>query len=250
MTPPYNLLITGASRGIGRATALLAGTRGWSVGINYVYDSGAARSCVNEVKMSGGSAIALHANVEHESDVSQLFDSMEKVYGKVDGVVINAGITAPAMPLADMDVDRLRRVFNTNILGAYLTARGAARRPPPSRGGKGGSIVLVSSAASRLGSPNEYVDYAGAKGAIDTLTLGLSKELGPQGVRVNAVRPGIIRTQIHKTSGDPDRAERLGSQTPLGRPGEADEVAEAIMWLLSPASAYVTGALIDVAGGR
>lgn len=242
-----NVLITGASRGIGRATALLAGKRGWNVGVNYVRDESAAHRTVQEVKHSGSHARALQGDMQEERDVLNLFDFFEKSHGPINGVVINAGITAQAMPLAKMDIERLRQMFDTNILGPYLCAREAARRLP---GNKNASIVIVSSAASKSGSPNEYVDYAGSKGAMDTLTTGLSKELGPLGVRVNAVRPGLIKTDIHRTTGDPGRADRLGSQTPLGRAGEADEVAEAIMWLLSPESSYVTGALLDVTGGR
>lgn len=245
-----NILITGGSRGIGRASALLAGKRNWNVGINYIRDKDAADSAVHGVQSAGGSAIALQGDMCEEQDVKNLFDAMNQAYGPIDGIVINAGITAPSMPLADMSVERLRRVFDTNVLGAYLCAREAARRMTTDRGGRGGSIVLVSSAAARLGSPNEYVDYAGSKGAIDTLTVGLSKELGQGGVRVNAVRPGIISTEIHESSGDAGRVDRLGRQTPLGRPGEAAEVAEAIVWLLSPASSYVTGGILDVAGGR
>ncbi|CAK3923100.1 SDR family oxidoreductase [Lecanosticta acicola] len=245
-----NILITGASRGIGRATAILAGQRGWNVGVNYVRDSHAAQSTVDEIQRAGGDAVALQGDMSQEAEVTAIFDSMSSKFGPIHGVVINAGITAPSMPLADMSLDRLRSVFDTNVLGAYLCAREAARRLPTFRGGPGGSIVFVSSAAARLGSPNEYVDYAGSKGAVDTLTVGLSKELGPDGVRVNAVRPGIISTEIHASYGDPGRSERLGSQTPLRRPGEANEVAEAIVWLLSPASSYVTGSLLDVAGGR
>ncbi|KJY00655.1 glucose-1-dehydrogenase like protein [Zymoseptoria brevis] len=249
-SPPLNVLITGASRGIGRASAILAGERHWNIGINYVRDVESAKSCQAEVQAFGGQAIIVAADMKHEDQVRELFDAVEKEYGTLDGVVINAGITAQAMPLADMDIERLKRVFDTNILGAYLCAREAARRMPASKGGRGGSIVFVSSAAARLGSPNEYVDYAGSKGAIDTLTTGLAKELGPLGIRVNSVRPGIIRTDIHELSGHPSRVDRLGNQAPMGRAGEAGEVAEAIVWLLSPASSYVTGTFIDVAGGR
>lgn len=245
-----NILVTGGSRGIGRSAAILAGKRGWNVGVNYVRDSTAAEATVEEVKKAGGNAIVLQGDMSQEAEVASIFDTMQATFGSIDGVVINAGITAPASQLADMEIDRIRKVFDTNILGTYLCAREAARRLSKSRGGKGGSVVIVSSVASRLGSPNEYVDYAGSKGAVDSLTIGLSKELGPDQVRVNAVRPGIIRTDIHATHGDVGRCERLGNQAPLQRPGEADEVGEAIVWLLSPASSYTTGALLDVGGGR
>jgi NAD(P)-dependent dehydrogenase (short-subunit alcohol dehydrogenase family) len=188
--------------------------------------------------------------VSVEADVIAMFDATEKAFGRLSGVVINAGIVAPAQGLADMSADRLRRIFDVNVLGAYLCARESARRLARDRGGNGGSIVLLSSAAARLGSPFEFVDYAGSKGAIDTLTTGLAKELGLQDVRVNAVRPGLIETDIHASGGEPDRAWRLGKTTPVGRPGLASEVAEAIIWLLSDASSYVTGAHLDVSGGR
>ncbi|TKA67134.1 hypothetical protein B0A55_09328 [Friedmanniomyces simplex] len=249
-----NILITGASRGIGRATAILAGARGWNVGVNYANDATAAEATVQAVQQAGGQAIAIQADVSQEADVLALFDAMEKHFGSIQGVVVNAGINATSMPLAEMAVERLRKVFDTNVLGAYICAREAARRFPASssseRKSSSTSIVLLSSAAARLGSPNECVDYAGCKGAIDTLAIGLAKELGPKGVRVNAVRPGIINTEIHASVGDPERLERIGNQTPLGRPGSAEEVAEAIVWLLSPQASYVTGTNIDVTGGR
>jgi NAD(P)-dependent dehydrogenase (short-subunit alcohol dehydrogenase family) len=179
-----------------------------------------------------------------------MFNEAESKLGRLDGVVINAGIVAPSLQLADMDGARLKRMFDVNVFGAYLCAREAARRLPKDRGGRGGSIVLVSSAASRLGSPFEYVDYAGSKAAIDTLTIGLAKELGAQGVRVNAVRPGLIETEIHASGGQPDRAQRLGASTPLGRAGRPEEVGEAIVWLLDDGASYTTGAILDVAGGR
>ncbi|MCC8400925.1 SDR family oxidoreductase [Paraburkholderia sp. MMS20-SJTN17] len=244
------VLITGGSRGIGRATARLLGARGWCVGVNYVRDLAAAQQTVAEVERAGGRAVPIAGDVASEDDVIGMFETLQKTFGRLDALVNNAGIVAPSSALADMDFARLKRMFDVNVLGAYLCAREAARRMSTGRGGAGGAIVNISSAAARLGSPNEYVDYAGSKGAIDTMTLGLAKELGPQGVRVNAVRPGLIDTEIHASGGKPERAAQLGLTTPLGRPGRADEVAEAIVWLLSDAASYVTGALFDVAGGR
>ncbi|HEY3598909.1 MAG TPA: SDR family oxidoreductase [Paraburkholderia sp.] len=244
------VLITGASRGIGRATARLLGARGWSVGVNYATNEAAARQTAAEVGRAGGHARVIHGDVADEAAVIAMFDAVVHAFGRIDALVNNAGVVAPSMQLADMDAARLKRMFDVNVFGAYLCAREAARRMAKDRGGLGGAIVNVSSAAARLGSPNEYVDYAGSKGAIDTLTLGLAKELGPQGVRVNAVRPGLIDTEIHASTGHPDRAAVLGAQTPLGRAGSADEVAQAIVWLLSDAASYVNGAIVDVAGGR
>ncbi|KAI7220958.1 hypothetical protein KC333_g2026 [Hortaea werneckii] len=246
-----NVLITGASRGIGRAAARLAGVRGWNVGVNYANNAEAAEATVRDVQQAGGRAVAIQADVSQEAQVVHMFQQMEQEFGSIQGVVVNAGIVAPSSTLADMSVDRLRRVFDTNVLGAYICAREAARRlPAASSQDRSTSIVILSSAAARLGSPNEYVDYAGSKGAMDTLTTGLSKELGPSFVRVNAVRPGVIDTDIHASAGDPERLQRLGNQTPLRRAGSAEETAEAIVWLLSPASSYVTGTHIDVTGGR
>ena len=244
------ILITGGSRGIGRAVALLAGARQWKVGVNYTQNKTAALETVAEVERLGGQAIAIRGDVAVETDVIALFDTMEQTFGPLDGLVNNAGIVAPSSQLADMSLARLRQVFDTNILGAFLCAREAARRLSISRGGRGGAIVNVSSAAARLGSPNEYIDYASSKGAIDTFTLGLAKELGAERVRVNAVRPGLIDTEIHASGGKPERAAQLGATTPLGRAGSAGEVAQAIVWLLSDEASYVTGALLDVAGGR
>lgn len=244
------ILVTGASRGIGRATALLAAARGWSVAVNFVGNADAAERTVSEVEAAGGRAIALQGDVSEETQVRDLFRNAENALGALDGFVNNAGIVAPPLPLAEIGAERLKRVFDVNVYGAYLCAREAARYLCKTRNGKGGAIVNVSSAAARLGSPNECVDYAGSKGAIDTLTVGLAKELGPEGVRVNAVRPGLIDTDIHASGGQPGRAARLGAATALGRAGRADEVAEAILWLLSDASSYVTGALLDVSAGR
>jgi NAD(P)-dependent dehydrogenase (short-subunit alcohol dehydrogenase family) len=244
------ILITGGSRGIGRAASLLAARRGWAIGVNYGKDEAAARSTVLETERLGGRAVALVGDVSRESDVIAMFEGATKAFGPLDGVVVNAGVIAPTARLVDMSVERMRRVFEVNVLGAYLCAREAARRMSKSLGGRGGSIVLISTVASRIGAPDVYVDYAGSKGAVDTLTLGLSKELGREGVRVNAIRPGLIDTEIHGSGGEPDRAHRLGAATPLGRPGNAEEIGEAIVWLLSDASSYVSGAILDVAGGR
>jgi NAD(P)-dependent dehydrogenase (short-subunit alcohol dehydrogenase family) len=244
------ILITGGSRGIGRATALLAGKRGWSVGVNYVGNSAAAERTVADVVAAGGRALAIQGDVAREADVVAMFDATQQAFGGLDGLVNNAGIVAPSLPLTEISAERLRRVFDTNILGAYLCAREAARRLARGRGGRGGVIVNVSSAAARLGAPNEYVDYAGSKGAMDTMTMGLAKELGPEGVRVNGVRPGLIDTEIHASGGRPDRAATLGASTPLGRAGTAEEVAEAIVWLASDAASYVNGAILDVSAGR
>lgn len=244
------ILITGGSRGIGRATAILAGQRGWAVGVNYVGNEQAAAETVAAVETAGGRAVAIRGDVAVEADVLAIFDATQGAFGRIDGLVNNAGIVAPGLPLAEMSAERMRRVFDINIFGAYLCAREAARRLSRSRGGQGGVIVNLSSAAARLGAPNEYVDYAGSKGAIDSMTVGLAKELGPEGVRVNGVRPGLIATEIHASGGKPDRAAIMGAATPLGREGTAEEVAEAIVWLLSDAASYVTGALLDVAAGR
>jgi NAD(P)-dependent dehydrogenase (short-subunit alcohol dehydrogenase family) len=243
------VLITGGSRGIGRATALLAASRGWSVAINYRNDARAAAETAAEVQRLGARATTIRGDVAVEADVVAMFAKAQADLGPLQGVVVNAGITAPAMRLADMTAERLQKMFQVNVLGAYLCAREAARALSRSRGGKGGSVVLVSSGAARFGSPGTYVDYAGSKAALDTLAMGLGKELGPEGVRVNSIRPGLVETEIHATTGDPDRAWKLGAATPLGRPGKPEEVAEAIVWLLSDSASYVTGSVLDVAGG-
>ncbi|MEJ8572433.1 SDR family oxidoreductase [Microbaculum marinum] len=244
------ILITGASRGIGAATARLAGARGWAVGVNYAGNAEAAAATVKAVEAAGGKAIAIKGDVAEEADVIAMFDATEAAFGKLDGVVVNAGILDVAAQLADMPVERLRKVFDVNILGAALTAREAARRLSTGRGGNGGSVVVVSSAAARLGGADERIDYALSKGAMDTMAIGMSKELGPEGIRVNSIRPGLIVTDIHASGGQPERANTLGGGTPLRRAGTAEEVGEAIVWLLDDASSYVTGALLDVTGGR
>ncbi|HEY1890460.1 MAG TPA: SDR family oxidoreductase [Steroidobacteraceae bacterium] len=243
------VLVTGASRGIGRATALLAAERGWPVAINYRNDAKAAADTAAEVQKRGAPVTTVRGDVSVEADVVAMFAKAQADLGPLGGVVINAGITAPAMRLADMSAERLEKMFKVNVLGAYLCAREAARAMARSRGGKGGSVVLISSGAARLGSPGTYVDYAGSKAALDTLAIGLGKELGPDGVRVNAIRPGLIETEIHATTGDPDRARKLGAGTPLGRAGKPEEIAAAVIWLLSDAASYITGSVLDITGG-
>ena len=244
------ILITGASRGIGAAAAKLCGARGWRVGVNYSASRAAAEQVVADVAAAGGQAVAIPGDVTSEADTAAMFDAMEKAFGPIDGVAVNAGVIDHRMPLADMTLERMRRVVDVNVIGALLTSREAARRMPADKGGPGGSIVITSSRAAQLGSPNEFIDYAVSKGATDTLTIGLAKELAPNGVRVNAVRPGLIETEIHAAAGWPERATALADQIPMRRAGSAEETAEAIIWLLSDASSYVTGAIIDVAGGR
>ena len=243
-------LITGGSRGIGRATAILAGGLGWRVGVNYLANAEAAAETVRAVVAAGGQAIAIQGDVSLERDVIAMFDATEAAFGPITALVNNAGIVDAKSTLAEMSLERLRRVFEINVLGAYLVAREGARRMPTDRGGPGGAIVNVSSMAATLGSPGQYVDYAGSKGAVDTLTIGLARELAAVGVRVNGVRPGIIATDIHASGGEPDRAALLGPSAPMGRAGRAGEVAEAIIWLLSDAASYATGTSIDISGGR
>ena len=244
------LLITGASRGIGRATAIGAARRGWNVAFNYRQDETAAQATLAEIEALGAQGLALRGDVADEAQVLALFERTVERFGGLDGFVNNAGIVDQSQPLVEMSAERLRRMFEVNVYGAFLCAREAARHLSRERGGRGGAIVNVSSIAARLGSPNEYVDYAASKAALDTLTLGLAKELGPHGVRVNAVRPGVTLTDIHASGGQPGRAERLGVTTPLGRAGHAEEIAAGILWLLSDEASYTTGALLDIGGGR
>lgn len=244
------VIITGGSRGIGAATAKLAASRGYAVCISYLKNEDAAAAVVNEIESRGGRAIAVAADVAREADVIRLFVTADERLGTLTALVNNAAILERQMRVEDVTADRLERIFAANITGCFLCAREAVRRMSTGHGGTGGAIVNVSSAASRLGSPNEYVDYAASKGAVDTLTIGLSKEVAGEGIRVNAVRPAFIYTDMHASGGEPGRVDRIKDSLPMKRGGQPEEVAAAIMWLLSDEASYVTGSFIDLAGGR
>lgn len=244
------LLITGGSRGIGRATALLAAAAGYGVCINYHQNRAAADEVVEKIRSTGGNAAAFQADVSVEQDVLRMFSSIDKTFGSLTALVNNAGILGKQARVTDMSAERLQQVFAINVIGSFLCAREAVQRMSTKKGGSGGAIVNVSSGAARHGAPNEYVDYAASKGAIDTMTLGLSKEVAAEGIRVNAVRPGLIYTDIHASGGEPGRVDRLSSGVPMQRGGQPEEVARTILWLLSEEASYVTGALVDVTGGR
>jgi NAD(P)-dependent dehydrogenase (short-subunit alcohol dehydrogenase family) len=244
------MLITGGSRGIGAATALLAAQAGYAVAVNYQSNSLAADEVVRSIRDSSGQAIALQADVSREDEVMAMFARIDAKWGPLAALVNNAGVVDVSSRVDGMSVARLSRMLNTHVLGSFVCAREAVLRMSTRHGGSGGAIVNLSSAASKLGSPGQYVDYAACKGAIDTFTIGLAKEVAAEGIRVNAVRPGIIETDIHASGGEPDRAQRLAPQVPMQRPGSAQEVANAILWLLSSEASYCTGALLDVGGGR
>lgn len=244
------LIVTGGSRGIGAATARLAAQQGYAVCLSYLNNRHAADEVVAAIIATGGVAMAVKADVAVEQDVVRLFEQVDASLGRVTALVNNAGILEKQSRVEDMDAARVSRIFATNVIGSFVCAREAIRRMSTKHGGAGGAIVNLSSRASRLGAPNEYVDYAASKGAIDTFTVGLAKELAAEGIRVNAVSPGIIHTDIHASGGDPDRVERMKDVVPMKRGGTAEEVARAVLWLLSADSSYTTGASIDVAGGR
>ncbi|WP_293605900.1 SDR family oxidoreductase [Polaromonas sp. UBA4122] len=244
------VLITGGSRGIGAATALLAARQGYVVAVNYTTNSLAADEVVRQIRQEGGQAITVQADVAKEAQVLAMFEKIDAKLGRLTALVNNAGVVDQTTRVDAITYERLQRMFEINVFGSFLCAREAVKRMSTRYGGAGGSIVNVSSAAARLGGPGQYVDYAAAKGAIDTFTIGLAKEVAAEGIRVNAVRPGIIETEIHASGGLPDRARDLAPQVPMQRAGSALEVAQAIVWLLSEDSSYTTGAMLDVAGGR
>ena len=244
------VLITGGSRGIGAATALLAAAQGYAVAVNYTTNSLAVDEVVRRIRASGGQAMAVKADVAKESEVVAMFEKVDAKFGRLTALVNNAGVVDDMCRVDKITTARLQRMFEVNVFGSFICAREAVRRMSTAHGGAGGSIVNVSSAAARIGSPGQYVDYAAAKGAIDTFTLGLAKEVAAEGIRVNAVRPGIIDTDIHASGGQPDKARLQGPTAPMQRAGTAAEVAEAIVWLMSDKASYTTGVLLDVAGGR
>jgi NAD(P)-dependent dehydrogenase (short-subunit alcohol dehydrogenase family) len=244
------VLVTGGSRGIGAATALQCARAGYDVAVNFAHDAAAAESVVDAVRALGRRAIAIGADVSQEAEVLAMFAAVDAQLGPLAALVNNAGVVDVGARVDAMSVERLTRMFGINVIGSVLCAREAVRRMSTLHGGRGGAIVNLSSAAARLGAPGQYVDYASAKGAIDTFTLGLAREVATEGIRVNAVRPGIIETDIHASGGQPDRAAQMAPLVPMRRAGTVDEVAQAIVWLMSDAASYTTGAILDVGGGR
>jgi NAD(P)-dependent dehydrogenase (short-subunit alcohol dehydrogenase family) len=243
------LIVTGGSRGIGAATSRLAAKAGYSVLVNYARDAATAEALAGDIRTAGGNAMAVRADVGVEADVLALFEAADR-FGRLAGLVNNAGVVDLLSRVDEMSVERMRRMFEINTIGTMVCAREAVKRMSTRHGGQGGAIVNVSSASAKLGSPAQYVDYAAAKGAVEAFTVGLGREVVQEGIRVNAVRPGIIDTDIHASGGDPDRVARVSGQMPMRRVGRPEEVAAAILWLLSDASSYTTGAIIDVSGGR
>ncbi len=244
------MLVTGASRGIGAATALMAASRGYTVAVNYVHDAAAADGVCARIIAAGGLAFAVQADVADEQQVLAMFEQLDARGSPLTALVNNAGVVGAIAPFTDYSAARLKRTFEVNIYGAFVVAREAVKRMSTAHGGRGGAIVNLSSAAARIGSPHEFIDYAASKGAIDSMTLGLAKEFATQGIRVNAVRPGLIETEIHASAGAPDRVARFTPMIPMRRAGQAEEVASAILWLLSDEASYITGSLLDISGGR
>jgi NAD(P)-dependent dehydrogenase (short-subunit alcohol dehydrogenase family) len=247
---PSVLLVTGGGRGIGAAVAIAAAAAGHAVAVNYHRDEASAREVVERITAAGGKAVALQADVAQEDQVLHLFAAVDETLGRLTGLVNNAGMLAPQMRVEHMDAARLQRVLATNVIGSFLCAREAVRRMSRRHGGAGGAIVNLSSMAARLGAPGEYVDYAASKGAVEAMTIGLAKEVALEGIRVNGIRPGLIHTDIHASGGEPGRVQRLEASVPMGRGGQPEEVAAAVLWLLSEAASYCTGTFIDVSGGR
>ena len=244
------LIVTGGGRGIGAATVRLAASRGYAVAINYRQDRASAEGLAEELRAVGHNVIAVQADVSLEDDVRRLFEHTVQTLGPLTALVNNAGMLERQQRVEEMEAARLARVFATNVIGAFLCAREAVARLSTRTGGQGGAIVNVSSVAARLGAPGEYVDYAAAKAAVETMTIGLAKEVAAEGIRVNAVRPGVIKTSIHASGGEPDRVERVKASVPMRRGGEPEEVARAILWLLSDEASYTTGSILEVSGGR
>lgn len=243
------MIVTGASRGIGAAIAKMAAARGYAVCVNYKSRRDAAEQVVTQIRAGGGEAIAVRADVSQEGETVRLFETVDQELGTVTALVINAGILETQMRVDEMDAARVARIMQANVVGPFICAREAVRRMSTRSGGHGGVIVNISSAAARLGSPGEYVDYAASKGAMDTMTIGLAKEVAAEGIRVNGVRPGVIYTEIHASGGEPARVDRVAAKVPMGRGGQVDEVAAAVLWLCADEASYATGAIIDVAGG-